>query len=452
MSENPEARRVRAIAIALVGGSFLIRFCYVFLLTQYSHYLVSDMGGYWARACRRLDGDSGSYLQWSVWPPFFHILLSGVLFLFQKLSMPSGLWLSCVVLLQIALGSLSVFWVYRIAHGVFGRERPALAVGVVYALTYPIIYFNAFLLSENTAIPLVIAAVWLLLQKTSKRFEMFYAGALLGLACGIRPADVLYAGSFLLFLWTALRRPATGDAARNWRRWAPMGTFALGFAGVVGLICLENARISSGALWGLGANGGMNFFMAQCKIGHLESHTVYQGHHFDYSFSHPQFAGERWRAKFSTEVGLQDQGYFYRMGLRQLRHLTTWRDDLWEMRKLLIGPIFPTFNDAWGFQTLDLLTRWTLAPMFLVALIAPPAARLLRRPWASREILLLWSIVALTVATCFFYGNERRFLYPTIFAAEIIVVSLACRAASSLLSRLRRARAGKTHSTRQSRS
>ncbi|MCW3059982.1 MAG: hypothetical protein JWQ02_1803, partial [Capsulimonas sp.] len=64
MSENVEARRARWIAIALIGGSFLIRFCYVFLLTDYSHYLVSDMGGYWVRACERFDGDHNSYRQW----------------------------------------------------------------------------------------------------------------------------------------------------------------------------------------------------------------------------------------------------------------------------------------------------------------------------------------------------------------------------------------------------
>jgi hypothetical protein len=451
MSENVEARRARWIAIALIGGSFLIRFCYVFLLTDYSHYLVSDMGGYWVRACERFDGDHNSYRQWAVWPPFFHVLLADLFVPFTQAKLPVDLWLTAVILLQITLSSFSVYWVYCIARRIFSNDRIALTAAVVYALTYTPIYFNAFLLSENLAIPLVIASVWLILQKTPRRLGTFCAGVLLGAAAGIRPADVLYAGAFALFLWATLRRPSgDGETQGAWRRLAPLLTFVLGFAGVVWLIVLENARISNGALWGLGANGGMNFFMAQCKIGRLDSNSIYHGYHYNYSFSHPQFFGETWREHVTTSVGLHEQGYFYHLGMQRLRDFATWREDFWELRKLLIGPIFPTYYTAWGFQTFDLLSRWTLTPVFLIALIAPPAARLTRRSWATREILLLWSILVLTFVTCFFFGNERRFIVPTIFAAEIITLSFLHRAWILGRSRLRRPRAGNTLSTKHS--
>ena len=64
------------IVFAIIIFSALLKFIYVFNLTNFKSYLYSDMGGYWERALGRLAGKGHELDQWIIWPPFYHIVLS----------------------------------------------------------------------------------------------------------------------------------------------------------------------------------------------------------------------------------------------------------------------------------------------------------------------------------------------------------------------------------------
>jgi hypothetical protein len=418
--QNPSPHALRAVVrpyvlpALFIGLSCLIRGVYVFRYTDYHHYLVSDMGGYWVRAIEWMQGQRQVHNQWAIWPPLYHILLGYAFQLFRSIHIPPPHWLASFLVAQIVLGSVSVYCLYGIAREMLRHRVAAIIVGVLYMLTYPVIYLNAFILSENVALPLVIIAAYLVVRHPRSPKHLVAAGLLLGVSVGVRPAYVLFSAAFLIY--ALIRQGGLRAAARGL-------FFAAGFAAVTLCVCLTISWMSHGRVKGLSANGGLNFFIMQCKLLHVESHYFVDGGEYTYVIIAPQFAEEQWRATYYTDHPPYEPGYFVKKGVGCLCEERMWVDNFWELRKLYFGTLFPTFSTAAGCMAIDPICKVMLGVLTLAALLLAPVAWMVRRriDWTAA---LFWSFIALVTTTSFFFGCERRYIYSVTFAVYPVLASL----------------------------
>ncbi len=482
------------VALGLIGGTFLVRMVYVFFFTNYDHYLWADMQNYWTRALQRFNGDGDDYFQWSIWPPLYHQMIATAFSTFEALGIGQERWLMAILTLQILAGSLSTYLIYRIARivlpvtqvtlpfwasvsgwgrkvlpeaskilwdrsGILSRETVALAAGVLYGIAFPIVYFNAFVLSENGSIPLLIAATyWLVRKPASERAYLrsgALAGVLLGLAISIRPSYLLFGAVFVwyglvregcwgpegtltrkrLIAWLREQWERKGEWGKSQQAWKPRLVKAarqahllpslavlFGLTVSIGAVCIENASISNGHLTGLSVGGGVNFYMAQAKVRQVTSQGTFEGEPYNYTIAISEFAQEPWRPALTTSHPYSDQAYFYRLGLRKLMQPRTWVADFCDLRKLYFGWLFPTFGSAAGFSVLDPWCLWGLGSLLLAMTVLPPLIWRVRG--GTPEEKLLWSFLALTVVMGFFFPVERRYEYSVLFTGYLLPVSL----------------------------
>jgi hypothetical protein len=373
------------------------------------------MAGYWGRAFDRFNGHWG-YSQWAVWPPFYHVILASVFHIFSLLRLPNSHWLAAILLLQCLLGSISVYALYCTCKVVLKDKRFAYLSAVLYAITYPIVYFNAFVISENVAIPLLIIATAIVLRSPSNVRRLSLGGIILAIAVGSRPAYLPFIVPFALYAWFA-----GGDPRTRLRSLAVI----VGFVATIGLISTDNYIVSQGRLKGLSSNGGINFCIAQCKIFKIHSDSIFDGGHYVCEIVHPQFSGEPWRGTFITSEPMSNQAFFYHKGLACLKDPETWWDDFTQLSKLFFGPVFPTFFSAKGYAQLMPICNWVLGLLALASIFLPPIQWAINKRSFSMEIGLLWSYLPLTVVLCYFYGSERRFLYSEIFVVYPLLFSVA---------------------------
>jgi hypothetical protein len=397
-----------------IGLSCLIRGIYVFRFTDYHHYLVSDMGGYWTRALQWIHGERQVGNQWAIWPPLYHIVLANAFLVFRSVGITAPHWLAAFLLVQIILGSISVYFIYGIARVILRNQTAAIVAGVLYMLAYPVIYLNAYLLSENVAMPLVIAAAFLVVHYPRRASRLLLAGALMAIAAGIRPAYLSFSLAFVVFALAS-----QGGVRKAWRGLA----FGAGFAVVMLGICANMSWMSHGRIRGPSANGGINFFIAQCKVLHVENHFIVDGAEYTYVIIAPQFAEEQWRGYHYSERPPYDQGYFIKEGTKCLCEEGMWLDNFVELRKLYFGTFFPTMSTAAGCMVLDPIDKVLFGVLTLAALLLAPVSWLVRRR-INKPAALLWSFILLVSITSYFFGSERRYIYSVTFAVFPVLLSL----------------------------
>jgi hypothetical protein len=431
--ETTSRLRLALIAIALIGGSLLLRCYYVFHFTDYTNYVTTDMGGYWDRAEERYAGDVFNQNQWVLWPPLFHIILTDTFYLYHFFGVNQHLvstaWLDQANLthntyLQLTLfwgclaGSISVYVLFLLSNQILKNERLALAVAIVYGLSYHIIYLNCMVLAENLSIPLVITGTYLVVRYPDRLGYLLLAGLLFGVASGIRPASLPQATFCIIYLLITqpdLRRKARAGAA-----------FAAAIGVVLFAVWHEDARISRGLVPGLSANGGLNFFIAQRQMIEVVTKFPMGVGAYLYGIGADQFGDDPLHhGHFRTTVPFYAQAYWTRMGLLALAHPSTWIADFKELRKVFFETdLFPRWYSAEGFKGFDPFFMWLCGIATLAALIVSPVLWYLRRrdgiPWA---VVLLWSYIIGMLIQCYFFGCERRYLYPTLFCTYLILGS-----------------------------
>jgi hypothetical protein len=398
-----------------VAAALLVRLGYVFLATDYPAHLVSDMRGYWERAHFHLAGVPTGSREWALWPPFYHVVLAGLFRFVETLGVGSVHWLGATLGFHAVLGALAAGAVHVLAHGVLRRPAMADGVAILYAVTYPIVYLEAFVLSENVAIPTLAAATTGVAVSRFGSAGLAAGGALLGAAIAARPGLAVLVPAFLGYVCLA----RSGSP----RRAGPLLAFAGALALVIGGVSLGNVRLSDGMLRGIGRNGGVNFFITQCRVHRVDTIFAEGDRTVSYRIVHPQFALETWRTWVATDQPPYAEGYYYRRGV------DCWRErpitlvaNLPELRKLVWGPFFPSVPRARGFTTLDPVFAVLIAGATVVALVAPIAWR--GRPRPAPELWLLWSLLVLTFLGAYLYGAERRFLLPVVFAAYVCAASV----------------------------
>ena len=394
----------------LVVSSFLIRFIYVFYFTDYKNYLFSDMSGYWSRANQRYDGDIFGMWQWTAWATFFHFYLA---FVFKVLSIFKLLnyKLETVLLLDIIYSTLSVLCLYLISGQILKNVYFSFVLTAFYAFCYPIVYFNAFVLSENLAIPCLMLSVYLLFTHDEKKNKLMLlaSGLFLGAAVACRPAMGLMLISFvsyILIVWKANNLLIT-----------KILIFLSGFFLVISLVIIENNYISKGELKSLAGNGGVNFFINNCRVAKLKS--VYKGLHVH--LANGDFVNDPKFKPFDTEHPIHEQNYFYKKGFLCLKHNSpkSLIENLTNLKLMFLGGLFPTMYSAKWFKLFAGISNYLILFMFLsLGLSFFIKDKYLKndKDLVYRNFLFMLSLIFFVLLTACFYIPEHRYFFTVIFA------------------------------------
>jgi len=274
-----------------------------------------------------------------------------------------------------------------------------------YAFAYPIIYFNAFLLSENLSIPLLVISMYLVLTYTESRLKLFLAGLILAVAVASRPALGLQIIPFFFYVLCANKISMFSFSRAL--------ILASGFFLVISLVIQENSRISNGELQALAGNGGLGFFLQQCKVQWFRS--THRGYVTD--IIPPTYLGLPDLARMNAYIDHQihDQDFFYKLGFECIkRNPRIWLDNLIALRAFFFGPLFPSVPSCWGFEffirlSLYLLLFATASLPFMYFLIRDGKVEL-------KKGILIVSVPAFIIFTNYIWGPEHRYFYPAIFA------------------------------------
>lgn len=77
-----------------------------------------------------------------------------------------------IVLFQMIVNALTVVLVYKISHALFNR-RTAVLAGIIYAITFQIIYWSIFIITDSFFISLLLLTVYLLIMSYKSESAMY---------------------------------------------------------------------------------------------------------------------------------------------------------------------------------------------------------------------------------------------------------------------------------------
>lgn len=415
--------------LLLLALSAAVKAVYVFCFTDYPAYLFSDMGHYYSRALLLLQGQAPTAFDFEVFPPAASFLL---FFWWQVLGLLglSGHWLEAALVLNIAASTASLYLFWRLL-GLFDLAPLArLLTAAAYGLFYPLVYLNAFTLSETPAQLFFLAALLpvaqlLVAPQSAHRARlMLLAGAAWCLACLIRPAYLPCALAVAIALiWQT--RPHLASLRL-------LLCCALGAVAIYLLFALCVQALGGGWRWALtGNNGGMNFFMQQCHYHGAEAGPP--GNHW--LFVPPPVAAQPELGIYQGSQPFSQQGYYFRAGLDCLLHQPgAWLRLIAYGPSMIYGGFLPSMGSAVGFATLMPVSRHLL--LLLVLLL--PAGLLQLRQQRSPLLVLLLATLLLMLTTFVLFNADHRHLYSLYF----LLLIGACHALPRLWRQLR---AGRWH-------
>jgi hypothetical protein len=429
-----------------------LRLIYLFVFSGYEDNLYSDMAGYWQRAHDHLLSGTRSATpmetdQWMLQAPLFHVIASSVL---RGARESPALWdhrLEIYLVLQALLGGMSSFFFYFLTHNIFASRRLAAIMTGIFALTFPLIYLGGFVMTENIAVPLLIASVFYATRR--HRTSMVASAALVGLlssvflfpmyftviaivlacvlhwlageddsivtsaiclaiAIAIRPANLLFAGPLVLFV--LVRHSPTP-------KWRAGTLYVLSFLLVAGIASHYNSVVSSGRIVGLGASGGIAFYMAQCEYDRV--FFGYQGRR--YWMIQPGSEGKETLRTNDDETPPFEQSHYYRAGLDCLKdNPTPLAFNLKRLKGLYIGTFFPAVNrPPWEFRALSVFYVPVFISFSLVLLLAAPLVFIRGNLFEDRHYYLMWTLFVVLLVTHMFFNVEQRYLLPGLFAVYL---------------------------------
>lgn len=399
LSENKEI-------LFIVLASLLIRIYYVFYCCDYKTYLFSDMGGYWNRAVSKFNGDNFSMMQWTSWAPFFHFYLFFIFKIAYFFNFKNN-WLEIVISLNIVLAVISVICFYFLANHVLENKKLSLLATLFYGFSYPLIYLNALVMSENFAIPVLVISVFLLFYSKDNIGLMFLSGLFLGLSVAARPA--LGVVALFYFLYIVLLNKLSVKSIIN-------GViFVAGFLLVIFLLLVEINYISYGQQRSLSGNSGVNFFIQQCKPRIVKSSSM----GINTNIASVNYISDYKLEEFLTDHPMHDQKYFYELGLDCIKkNPNIWIENLFEFEKMLFGPLFPEASTAKGFKIFIKISNYLI---FFMILSFGFLYYLFKEYKTDRKkILFLLSIPLSIMLVSYFYVAEQRYLFPAYFAIYLV--------------------------------
>jgi hypothetical protein len=383
---------------------------YVFGCTPYQDFLFSDMAKYWTSAMTRLNENPFEDPQFVAWPPLYHIFIAELFRVFRWLGLDGLIRLETVLSVNITAFAVSVYALQRLAIQWFARSEFIFITVLLYAFGFPSLYFNAFLLSGNLGMPLMICAFALIVHKQSL-WAVATGGLLLALAVVVRPSFGPYGLAFVLYYLVryGMTRQFIGRAA----------LFSAVFFAVVLLGSLEVARISGGKVFGLSANGGLDFFITMSKFHKVDLN--YDGWHF--VVVAPSLSWEPENGTFYTNVPFYEQGYYFSQGWEFLKRnpMRLFRS-FEHMGHLFFADMLPSRTDAPGFTFWRPVWDWFKFIMFLtLGLYAWMWRRLGER---KPEFVMMISIILLTLIVSAIFTGEPRYTYAILFIFYLLFFKL----------------------------
>lgn len=386
-------------------SSFLIRIFYVFYCTDYKNYIFSDMSAYWDKAIARYNGDIFPMSQWTAWAPFYYFYLTFVfkiLFLLGQFEHK----LEAVLLLNIIFSTASVLFVYLISKHLLKNKLFSLLVSFFYAFSYPLIYFNAFVLTENFFIPILIFSVYLLFEYHENKPLMFINGLVFALAVSARPSMGLLVIPFLLYIIYA-NKPSTVSCLTA-------SLFILGFSIIIFSVTTEINYISKGQTKSLYPSSGAIFFIYQCKHSLIESNNG--GYIFGIgpplNYTHPEWG------IYKTNHALHEQGYFYNLGFECLKKNPNLLEKITNIKALFINSLFPSLGSANNFPLFIKISNHLI--LFMTFSLGLLYYLFKYNLTDFKKTLFLLSIPFSVVLMSFFYPPEQRYLFPAFFIIYLL--------------------------------
>lgn len=400
------------ISVLLALGSFLFILLYVFVLSPYENFLYNDMLDFWRRALSRLTEDPYHETQFLAWPPGYHIFIAEVLRLLRALGIANFFHFEIFLSINIAVYALSVFALHRMAIKWFnGDGRLSLAAALLYGFGFPAWYFNAFLLSDNLAAPLVVIACSLIYLKGGIRY-LIIAALLLAFASFVRPSVAPYGLAFVLMM-LAVHRISIKFIIRA-------GLFSVVFFAMVFLGMAEISRISKGKVSGLSANGGLDFFIANSRLYRIDLN--YDGwHNF---IVVPALSWKPENGFYKTQVPYYQQDYYYRLGWefvkRNPERLVT---NIEHVKNLFFASMLPSRADAPGFTFFRPVWDWLkffclLTAFFLIWFWRDFAAH------EKKLATFMLSTIGITFIVSYVYTGEPRYTYSVMFVFYLLALKV----------------------------
>jgi len=412
VSEFAKKNKFFSWLLIVILISTILKFIFVFEHTDYRSYLTSDMGGYWTRAFERFNGEHFNLNQWALWPPLFHIILSGI---FQITHMLNCFHLNLEIVLgtNIILSSVSVLYLYMITLKLSGNRLISFITASLYAFNYYTFYFNAFILSENFAVPIVIASVYYLFLNRPGYY--FLSGILLAIATGMRPGFGIFAVPYGLYALFQVEKSTILNSV-FFRRVLKGALFSAGFLIIIFLIIAENNRISQGNVRGLAASGGLNKYFSFTKT--YEVQCRFDGYY--YVIIPPGTIRNPENGKLITDEPIYNTKYFNGLTKKYIReHPGVVLRKFSDIGTLYFGVLFPSMNSVLWFNILREPTRWLV---FLLSLLVLFSIFISKKQLHRLNYLLILSVIFFSILTCYLFNSEHRYIFGFMFALHPIAV------------------------------
>lgn len=400
----------RRFGIVLAVLSLVWLLIYVYLLAPYQDFVYSDMKKYWTSAMSRFDGHEFEEPQFVAWPPLYHIILAELFQVLRWAGLESWIRLETALTINMVAFAASVYALHRLVVQWFDRPEFVFITMMLYVFGFPAWYFNAFLLSGNLGMPLMIIAFSLIVNKCSW-WSAILGALLFGLAVLIRPSFGPYGLAFVIY-YLALYRI-------SWKFIGRAAVFSSVFFFMVALGSAEVARISQGKVVGLSGNGGLDFFIAMSHYHRID--VSYDGWHF--FVIAPAVSWKPENGSFYTDVPFYNQEYYFKLGWDFVKH-DPWLllDNFDHLRNLFFADMLPTRYEAPGFGFWRPVWDWFKFIMFLSFGLYF---------WVWRQLgprlpafTLMISVVGLTLLVSFIFTGEPRYTYSIIFVFYLLFFKL----------------------------
>jgi hypothetical protein len=363
------------------------------------------MGGYWTRARERYTGNIFSIDQWILWPPFFHILIANF---FKPLAL-LGLFehkLELFLSFNVLLSSVGVYALYFLAWEVIEDKTAATTIAGLYAFSIPLIYFNAFVLTENLAVPLLIVCLALIVCRDGYFFQSISA-VLFGITVAVRPGFGILLCPILGFM---LLREMSFSL-----RFKQSLIFTLIFFLVIGGVIVEVNHISGGRVTGLSASGGLNFYLGKKRLKKIVS--KFDG--FKYVIGPPSTQDNLMAGVEVTNVPFYNDEHFYRKGFEYIReNPSILLEKVFHQWDLFFGPLLPSSPSAFGFEYWYKPSQWLYFLMFLTLGLSYLPIK--ETPEFRLEYIFLLSIPFFFLFLFYWFTVEHRYLYQFAFVLYVL--------------------------------
>ncbi len=289
---NFKKRRTQLVILVFI--CFLIRAAHIHFLTQPENYIFSDMKFYDYTASQILE------LRYSLFsthnPPAYYLFLATSYLLLKVV----GLYAQKYVLipyLQAAISSICVVFVYLTAERI-GGKKSAIASSLMYAVFYPIICLNSFLVAENIFISLLLASFYIIvcrIEKAGKKWQIAL-GTCLALASMTKTLFLTFTLVFLGWHYINFKDKRSSAIIAS--------TIMLLFLAS----SLLNLWATGGEVFFISSGGGSGFVMSWCDLKYL-NYQDWIRFQSPSTYDYPDSRG------LKVDFPFTQQGRLYQMGV-----------------------------------------------------------------------------------------------------------------------------------------